>query len=102
MRQLPDLPRQNVSAYVFEAYRKIKQHYQRGVNLLSQEEPDGMRLKLVADDLQTRCFPLIDDLKQMRNVPFNWATSLVDCIGTLKGLLECKYSYSKEYYQTGL
>jgi hypothetical protein len=84
MTQFPSLYRGCHSIFVHEAFTKIEEYYRQGANLLSLEESDEIRLNIVANDLQTQCIPLVEDLKQMPNVPKPWADEVSKCVIALE------------------
>jgi hypothetical protein len=47
MSNFPKLNSEHSSTYILEAYSKIANIYDRGTNLLLQEEPDVIHLKIV-------------------------------------------------------
>lgn len=73
-----------VSVYITEAYEEIQELHQRGRNLLTSEAPDGVRLKITADLIRNRCFPLLDHLSRMANVPRDWVEGLSACVEGLE------------------
>src|ERR1700761_392907 len=86
--ELPDLYAAVQSTFIFNAYDQILHFTRRGINLISKEEPDALRLKIAAEDLQYRCLPLVHDLAQMPEVPRNWLDEVADCIVNIRDLLK--------------
>lgn len=75
------------SLHITEAYETMKEAHRRGANLLAMEAPDGVRLKIAADIIKARSFPLLDQLRRMVNVPRNWVEELTVCVGMLEAQL---------------
>lgn len=72
------------SAFVSEAYTRIREAFERGRRLEASEEPDGLRLKVVADEIRARCFSLLDNLRLTQGVPGEWVDRLRGCISELE------------------
>lgn len=78
--RLPRLYDDCNSVFVTEAYTRIRESWKRGRRLEASEEPDGLRLKVVADEIRARCFALIEDLRLTRGVPGDWVDRLKSSI----------------------
>lgn len=82
--RLPGLYNGIKTAYVSEAYNTIRYYTKRGTNLLLQEEPDVLRLKIAAQKLQTKCVPLVHDFRRMPEVPKEWLARIAEAINLLE------------------
>src|ERR1700749_769722 len=86
MKEFPDLLRIYRSAnsanyhYLHKAHDKHKKYHGEGTSLLNLKESDGLRLKIVADKLQSQCGPLLVKMRRMRNVPKPWLLIVTECI----------------------
>lgn len=70
------------SPYIGTAYERVKKYYDKSRRLLAQEEPDILRLKIAADDLQYYALPFVRDLQKMAIVPRRWIERIASsCIG---------------------
>lgn len=78
------------SVYISAAYKKIKTYYDRGQRLLSHEEPDILRLKIAADNIEFQALPYVRDLQKMSIVPRIWISSIGrSCIKVVQDLRSC-------------
>lgn len=77
MSQLPLLFSGNTSEFVSISYDRIQRCLERGEKLLGSEEPDVLRLKLAADNIDLHCAPLLNDFRKMACVPNEWLRELV-------------------------
>jgi hypothetical protein len=70
---LPVLPPIRLPANAIIAYNQISGHYIRGHELLSQEEPDTIRLKVLADTLLDQCLPTLVNISRIPGIDANWS-----------------------------
>lgn len=96
--QFPSLYNRHTPAYVREAYDKLKEGYHRANNLLGTEEPDAIRLKIVADNLENLYLPLINALQRMREVPRFWIDGIAEI---LAAMVICLRSVSSRLQEIG-
>lgn len=82
--RLPKLFTGSGTVYVYDAYNIIKNYVKRGARLLLREEPDALRLKIAAQKLQTKCVPLVQDLRRMPEVPKEWLAEIAAAIDHLE------------------
>lgn len=85
--QFPNLRARNVSPNIRVAFSRIETYYQRARRLLSVEEPDGVWLKIAADNLRQCCVPLIDAIGRSRSLPKSWVRRLMQCIAEVESQL---------------
>lgn len=67
------------SPYIPEAYKTILKYHEKGRRLLASEEPDVLRMKIVADDIHYNAMPYVNDLRKMSVVPKRWITRIETC-----------------------
>lgn len=77
MNQLPPLFQSNRSEFISISYERIKRCLEKGSRLFDTEEPDVLRLKLAADDIDLRCATLLYDFKKMPEVPKEWLQEII-------------------------
>lgn len=82
-KKLPDLYQGYSSFFVPQAYSQVLRLFSKGAGLISSEEPDMIQVKVVADEIENRCLPIITDLGKMREVPMEWITSLDESVRQL-------------------
>jgi len=76
------------SQYIPQAYERVARIYNRGKDLLTQEEPDVTHLRIVLDEIDQRIVPLLGDLGQMNEVPTDWLGQIYECLEHLRRLLQ--------------
>jgi hypothetical protein len=73
---LPLLPTNRLPANVLIAYNQIARSYVCGQALLSQEQPDTIRLKVLADTLRNQCLAVIMNISKVPTVDTAWANQV--------------------------
>lgn len=79
MRSFPRIYSGARSVYIPDAYQRIGKYYRKGKRLLTSEEPDLLRLKIAADDIQFNAMPFVRDLQKMSIVPKRWIKMISLC-----------------------
>lgn len=72
---------------VIQAYEVIYTTYKHAFDLLRSEAPDGLRLKVNADKLESTVMPLVVELRRMVEVPRPWIASMAETVRELEGAL---------------
>lgn len=79
MSLLPQLYEDCHSFYIKEAYDRIKTFYDTGHHLLHHPDVDIIQLKVAADNIRLRSFPLLDNLIHADVIPRDWLEEVSDC-----------------------
>lgn len=90
MDTFPPLFENCPSYYIVEAYDRIKTFHKTGYLLLLQLDVDIIQLKVAADNIRLRCFPLLDNLIYAAIVPRDWLEEVKDLVHEVEESLRAR------------